>query len=404
MAFRQPVSSPKKYAAGCSAVLCLLFTGSVRAQGRELYEQGRGQDVVEARLRSVDSPVESAAYPCAGCHGPDGRGTTEGGVRAASLTVARTLPLMAAEVWLTRALRSGVARDGHTLHPVMPRYRLSTRDTRALLLYLRTLPYPDEPGVSADAIQIGLDLADADPELQRTVRAQLNDDLAHTAPVFGRKLVLQTVAGAPVLLTIALTAQRDPPQPELAVRPLSDLTERACVNCCGTTRATIAEQTAWLEAELSRTGGPVFKQDAQAPAVQSSTEPASWLYLDESDALHDWLSVHSAQGDRVYALKDLTTASAGDAALIHWVVPLAWQRHVLAVRQLTSARPDLSPPAASTIIELRGSLLLLTRALREAGRHLAGRALCRQLERETRAERRITIRDPDGSMRELGPY
>ena len=52
------------------------------ARGKQLYHQGISAQggVIEAVVGDEAVTLPASAVPCAGCHGPDGRGRPEGGV------------------------------------------------------------------------------------------------------------------------------------------------------------------------------------------------------------------------------------------------------------------------------------------------------------------------------------
>jgi ABC-type branched-subunit amino acid transport system substrate-binding protein len=139
------------------------------ARGRVLYRTGTSAsgDEVLAVLGDGAVEVPASSLPCGSCHGQDGRGRAEGGVRPSDLTwPALTRPYEVEEgarrrgpydeAKLIRAITLGVDSSGNRLDTVMPRYRLSKRDADDLVAYLRQLGRDPDPGVSDAAVRLGV--------------------------------------------------------------------------------------------------------------------------------------------------------------------------------------------------------------------------------------------------------
>src|SRR5205823_2375748 len=55
-------------------------------RGRAIYHHGTGSSLITATLGADGAArIDAAAVPCASCHGADGRGKPEGGVRPSDL-------------------------------------------------------------------------------------------------------------------------------------------------------------------------------------------------------------------------------------------------------------------------------------------------------------------------------
>jgi ABC-type branched-subunit amino acid transport system substrate-binding protein len=145
-------------------------------RGRVLYRTGEsatGGEVI-AVLGDGAVQIPAASFPCATCHGEDGRGRAEGGALPSDLTwPALTRPYEVKtgdrrrgpydEAKLTRAIALGVDPSGNRLDSVMPRYRMSKQDADDLVAYLRRLGRDADPGVSEDAVRLGVLLAPEGP-------------------------------------------------------------------------------------------------------------------------------------------------------------------------------------------------------------------------------------------------
>jgi ABC-type branched-subunit amino acid transport system substrate-binding protein len=138
-----------------------------QARGRSIYAtcKSPGGGAVEATVAG-GLVLPAAAYPCATCHGPDGRGGVEGGVTATNVRwsfltaphgVATPLgglrPPYTRETFV-RAVRDGIDSGGNPLDSLMPRYAFSDADLADLIDYLETLEVEKAPGVTAETLRI----------------------------------------------------------------------------------------------------------------------------------------------------------------------------------------------------------------------------------------------------------
>jgi ABC-type branched-subunit amino acid transport system substrate-binding protein len=138
-------------------------------RGKQIYIQGTspsGKDVL-AYVGDSSIEVPASALTCAGCHGLDGQGKTEGGVTASNLTwEALTKPYGVTHAdgrkhppYTERALELAITRGtdpaGHKLQSVMPRYALSREDLADLIAYLKIVSKDRDPGITENEIVIG---------------------------------------------------------------------------------------------------------------------------------------------------------------------------------------------------------------------------------------------------------
>ncbi len=177
----------------------------VVALGRQLYRSGTRADgsAPTALLGNPPVTVGANTLPCAGCHGKDGRGRSEGGVEPAQITwSALSRPLHTGQIparvrpaytpsLLKRAIAQGVDAGGNTLDPTMPRYQLTLADAAALLAYLQALEDERDPGIFADRLILAvfLDRSQdaARSERQAVVSAYLDWTNARGG-IYGRRL------------------------------------------------------------------------------------------------------------------------------------------------------------------------------------------------------------------------
>lgn len=161
-------------------------------RGQAIYTAGSsvsaivGGKVLPARL-----------FPCASCHGEDGRGQREGGTGIADITpatLARAATLQERRraaytpALLRLAITAGKDSSGQPLDRAMPRYRLNDRDAADLLAYLAILDNVMPSGVTSDEVRINVIAASG-----LTAPAQA---------IYGRRIVLQYGQPEGALLSI----------------------------------------------------------------------------------------------------------------------------------------------------------------------------------------------------------
>jgi ABC-type branched-subunit amino acid transport system substrate-binding protein len=210
------------FALRCIAVLLaaslLVMAGLVRAAaplapeeeaGRAIYQDGESSfgDVFSGRLGIAQQQMPGAAVRCANCHGADGLGRPEGGVRPGSVIWSELTKSYGHthddgrhhpaydQASLKRALTEGVDPAGSRLDGVMPRYNISERDFKALLAYMKKLEFLRDPGVGADTLRLGTLLPSAGRfgELGQAVKGILQaylDQINQHGGIYGRKLQL----------------------------------------------------------------------------------------------------------------------------------------------------------------------------------------------------------------------
>lgn len=178
------------------------------AAGRRLYQEGLSSSGAEvlARVGAAGAVLPAASLPCVSCHGRDGRGRPEGGIRPPDITWRRlSTPYGQAvngrqypaydEAALARAVEEGVDPAGNRLDPAMPRFVLSAGDMARLTAYLRRLEDDHDPGLSAEGLRVGT-LLPTDgllAEHSRTVAALLQGMVAavnQSGGIHGRQLEL----------------------------------------------------------------------------------------------------------------------------------------------------------------------------------------------------------------------
>lgn len=191
-----------------TSALALELTDHEQA-GKRLYREGvSSSDVqLQARVGASDITVPATVLPCASCHGNDGRGRVEGGVRPPGLDWQRLAlgqgPREAngrrypayTDSSLARAIQHGIDPAGNRLDPAMPRFALTLADQRNLTAYLKRLAEERDPGVEEGVLRLGTLLPASGPlaEAGQVVRAVLEDgvgQLNQQGGIHGRRLEL----------------------------------------------------------------------------------------------------------------------------------------------------------------------------------------------------------------------
>jgi ABC-type branched-subunit amino acid transport system substrate-binding protein len=173
-------------------------------RGRKIYQEGGSPSSITA-VMGEGTEVPAASLPCAGCHGRDGKGRPEGGVRPSDLTwTALSKPYGVTHPdgrkhppydarHLKRAISLGLDPAGNPLDPTMPRYRMSLQDMEDLVAYLQQLGTGSDPGVTDTAVRVGVPLPPSGPlsGMGEAVRAAVTarfESVNRDGGLYGRKL------------------------------------------------------------------------------------------------------------------------------------------------------------------------------------------------------------------------
>ena len=201
-------------------------------QGRNVYHYGEAgsTDHVGVNLQGVEGALPPTLFRCAGCHGPRGEGTQEGGLRVPPLTPsvlrhAREGPSVGrsrlgyTDAALANAITQGLDPSGHALHPSMPRYHLTSDQVAKVIAYLNRIGEESDidPGVSADAVTIGAALPLTGP------LAQIGQDVAATLRGAVRRLNQQGGIYGRYIELIVEDSRGEPGQTALAVSRLVEI-------------------------------------------------------------------------------------------------------------------------------------------------------------------------------------
>lgn len=177
-------------------------------RGKSLYVRGDTltSHGVVALIGEVEVPAST--IPCASCHGNRGEGTTEGGVASGNVQWANLTKRDGHthstgrkhgafdDLSLARSITSGIDSSGNALLSAMPRYKMSTEDMADLIAYLKRIDTDQDPGLSDNAIVIGILVPAKGPltdtgQAIRAVTTSYFDDINSQGGVHGRKLELR---------------------------------------------------------------------------------------------------------------------------------------------------------------------------------------------------------------------
>jgi ABC-type branched-subunit amino acid transport system substrate-binding protein len=205
-----------------AALLLMACAGSAVAltppetRGKALYFGGIGSGgrPIKALLAGGSEPIEADTVPCAGCHGEDGRGRSEGGIVPGDITWSsltkpyghshgthRKHPAFN-ERSLAAAVSKGVDPAGNALDPIMPRYVLSRADLAALTAYLKRIESDPPPGIEGDRLRLGVIVPLQGPQepAGRDLLALLTaylDDMNSRGGIYNRRIELVTAEATP---------------------------------------------------------------------------------------------------------------------------------------------------------------------------------------------------------------
>ena len=138
-------------------------------RGRQIYQQGESRSgaPITALVSRGATPITASLLPCSGCHGEDGKGRPEGGVKPSDITwnsltasyghehdYARSHAAFD-EMSLARAVILGRDPGDNELDTAMPRYSMAESDMQDLVAYIKRIDADLDPGLSDDVVRLG---------------------------------------------------------------------------------------------------------------------------------------------------------------------------------------------------------------------------------------------------------
>lgn len=182
------------------------------ASGKQFYYQGTRSNSTEvtAYVGRAAIAMPASTLPCVGCHGRDGKGNSEGGVKPSNITWSYLSKAYGGtsksgrhfgtydEDSFLRVLTEGVDAAGNQLDASMPRYNISRHDARNLIAYLKNIENDYDPGISENEIvfatlQPGKGWQARMGQLITSTLQAYFDDINQQGGVYGRNLSLKTV-------------------------------------------------------------------------------------------------------------------------------------------------------------------------------------------------------------------
>ncbi len=160
-------------------------------------------DSLSAAERAALPARQLGRFPCAGCHGRDGAGGTEGEappIRWPALAAPSVLRTRYDGPGFHAAVTTGRDPEGRTLTRLMPRYALDPAATAALRGYLAALPALDRRGVTPTALEFCVVIRPEAAAPLRAYAARLATaltDLAGDAGLYGRHPKVIPLEGPP---------------------------------------------------------------------------------------------------------------------------------------------------------------------------------------------------------------
>jgi mono/diheme cytochrome c family protein len=409
-----------------SRFFIVLLTLSLSAQNALTPEEERGRQIYESGTSPSGSSiwatpvggdrVAGSILRCINCHGQDGRGQPEGGVVPSNITWdALTKPYDVeradgsshpayTERLLQRAVTMGIDSAGSTLNSAMPRFELSTVDAADLIAYIKRLGHTIDPGLTADAVRLGVILQPFS-QTEKSVHRMRQSFLDYFARVnaqggvFGRRIEL-IFAELPENRLHRVAAVRDFVRNEKIFAAMGDF------------RGTESE----LATVMQETGTPAIA--VFAPFPDTSFPPNGYVFYldggvkDEIDALLSFASQHLPEKEVDTAIP--SSEREGVPQAVNWIqtrlaesggrlegpfdlefwlrpdLPADSKKVFLIPGSLANFESDMHPApnaqvfvaagAATTWDRAAASATIVTESMKLAGRRLSRATLLRAME------------------------
>lgn len=193
------------------ALICFLLVpvacaerSASQERGRAIYfgETGSALDSAEVQIGALTTKLPARTFPCASCHGRTGAGQSERGVNPSQITrdaltrpysvkasAGRKRPPYTATTF-RNAVRNGKDSGGNALAEAMPRFNFTDKQLADIWAFLEVIDDVTDPGVSDDAIRVGVVVDAASPvtQPQQKLLNVLASDINKIGGVNGRAL------------------------------------------------------------------------------------------------------------------------------------------------------------------------------------------------------------------------
>ncbi|MBU3920524.1 MAG: c-type cytochrome, partial [Alphaproteobacteria bacterium] len=193
------------------ALICFLLVpvacaerSASQERGRAIYfgDNGSALDGAEVQIGALTTKLPARTFPCASCHGRTGSGQSERGVNPSQITRdALTRPYSVKEsagrkrppytaATFRNAVRNGKDSGGNALAEAMPRFNFTDKQLADIWAFLEVIDDVTDPGVSDDAIRVGVVVDAANPvtQPQQKLLNVLAADINKIGGVNGRAL------------------------------------------------------------------------------------------------------------------------------------------------------------------------------------------------------------------------
>lgn len=305
--------------------------------GKRLYREGLSSsgEPVMVRVGAADILLPAKSMPCANCHGNDGLGRPEGGIRPPDITWSRLSAPYGqqqvngrdypaySEAAVARAVQEGRDPANQRLDPAMPRFVLTMADQRNLTAYLKRLSDDRDPGLTPDTLHLGTLLPSDGPlaDEGRTVAAVLQASIARIneeGGIHGRRLQLSILDPGPDQASALAALRQLIEQPVFAlVSPLAPALGDALPALLEETGVPLVGGVSWLGA--SPRSRQIFEPlpglaeqmialaDFAARDLQASQQPSLIVYQGQDGQgavarqLHSYLQAHGWSQVRLQA-------------------------------------------------------------------------------------------------------
>lgn len=359
--------------------------------GRDVYELAIGQLPISVRPQGGDWQPATRTHACRACHGDAGEGSSEGTIAAPALALRWDDGDPRWRAWIDDALSRNRGQDKRPLGAAMPRYRMSPANLTALTAYIAALPRAPVPGVSADAITIGLDTDDAGLGVEGgRVLTESLDELASAVQadggIFGRRLRFVADDDRTSLIDLAWRAgPRVPARPTVSIRPSEPKTMPPGAISCGSIDPSESDRTRALTAWIEKQGQSPVTVDGRA-----SADIAGKVVILTGQPAIDPAGL--AKATMVYAPADVVGRwpAADRPARLGIVAPGDIDARAKAARALMTTRSIGAREAMVIAVYLEGASRIVG-VLRSQGRSIHRMGFCEAIAADTRTAQQVTI-------------
>ncbi len=359
--------------------------------GRDIYNEGLGQDTISVRLGEGIWQPARGRLTCRACHGEAGEGGSEGGIVAPPLTSFRGELPDSSIRWLEDALTRHRGQDRRKLGDAMPRYHMTGRDIAALASYIDLLPDAPVAGLTSRTVTIGVDTSGA--SLTQEGHQALADALEALAAsvngeggLYGRRILFQIRAEGQAerpdtLIGVSWAATRNTAPLTLAIQ-----TDGESNPTCGSVDPDREQQAAAVMAWIKSQGrNPAIFNEGNK---DSSTVNEDVIILSRSEGWAD----KARAAERVFLSSELAAEMRSEmqSGRIRIIAPGDISTRVASARVWLQKGVD-EPRDAMIVAVYREALDIVLEALRSGGRRIYPYATCEVVKRYSLSRQKVSI-------------